>query len=110
MAHMDTGLLHSPLARRTIEALNNGTVDDFMALFTPDATVIDSATYHGHDEIRRWTERENYGVHMHIDVVRELNDDGTELEINARSQGGYSGPGTFTFTIQGDKIERLVIG
>ena len=46
---------------------------------------------------------------MHINVVREKNPDGTTVEVNVISTGGYSGPGTFFFTIQGGLIERLVI-
>jgi hypothetical protein len=59
--------------------------------------------------IRAWAERETFGVRMHINVVREKNPDGTTVEVNVISTGGYSGPGTFFFTIQGGLIERLVI-
>jgi hypothetical protein len=48
-------------------------------------------------------------VHMHIEVLREKDKEGTVVEMNATSRGGYSGPGTFSFTIRGDLIERLVI-
>jgi hypothetical protein len=33
---------------------------------------------------------------MHIDVVQEKNTEGTVVEVNATSTGGYSGPGTFS--------------
>jgi len=101
--------LHSPLVRRSIEAVNEERLDDFMALFAHNATVVDVSTYHGLDEIRAWAQRENFGVHMHIEV-QEQDAEGTTLEISARSQGGYSGPGTFSFTIREGLIERLVIG
>lgn len=106
---MDVASLHSPVVRRTIETINEGRLDDFMALFARDATVVDGATYHGYEAIRTWAQRETYGVQMHIDVVREENAEGTAIEVNTTSRGGYSGPGTFFFTIRGGLIERLVI-
>jgi SnoaL-like domain len=106
---MNVASLHSPLARRVIEAINEGRLDDFLALFVADATVVDGATYHGYEAIREWAQRETFGVKMHIDVVRERNAEGTAVEVTATSSGGYSGPGTFTFTMRGDLIERLVI-
>src|SRR5689334_6278812 len=95
---MDISSLHSSLVRRAIEALNEERLDDFMALFVHDATVIDGATYHGTKAIRAWMQRENIGVHMRIEVVREKDAEGMVVEINAASRGGYSGPGTFSFT------------
>ena len=40
---MDVASLHSPLVRRTIETINEGRLDEFLALFAPDATVVDGA-------------------------------------------------------------------
>ena len=106
---METSSLHSPIVRRTIETLNAEQLEDFMALFASDATVVDGPAYQGYEAICAWTERENFGVHMHIDVVREKNTQGMIVEIQATSQGGYSGPGTFSFTLEGNLIKRLVI-
>ena len=41
--------------------------------------------------------------------LQEKNSEGTAVEVNATSTGGYSGPGTFFFTIRGGLIERFVI-
>src|SRR5216684_1894394 len=106
---MDVGSLHSPLVRRTIQTINEGRLDEFLALFAPDATVVDGATYPGSEAIRAWAERETLGVRMYIDVVQEKNREGTTVEVNATSTGGYSGPGTFFFTIRRGLIERFVI-
>jgi SnoaL-like domain len=106
---MNTASLHSPIVRQTIEAINEGRLDDFMALFAPDAAVIDGPTYQGHESIRAWAQRETFGVHMRIIVQQEKNADGTIIDMTAKSQGGYSGPGTFSFTIQSHQIKRLVI-
>ncbi len=35
--------------------------------------------------------------------------EGTVVEFDATSKGGYSGPGTFAFTIRGTRITRLEI-
>ena len=106
---MNVSSLRSSIVRQTIKALNAEKLDDFMALFAPDATVVDGPAYSGSEEIRAWTERENFGVHMRIDVVREEDAQGLVIGIQATSQGGYSGPGTFSFTLQDDLIKRLVI-
>ena len=70
---MDVASLHSPLVRRTIQTINEGRLDEFLALFGHFATVVDGATYHGSEAIRTWAERETFGVQMHIDVVQEKN-------------------------------------
>ncbi len=106
---MNVASLHSSLVRRTIETINEGRLDDFLALFARDATVVDGPTYHGSEAIRAWAQRETFEVQMHIDVVQERNAEGTVVEVNAISTGGYSGPGTFFFTIRGSLIERLEI-
>ncbi len=106
---MKDASLHAPLVRRAIETINDGRLEDFLALFARDATVIDGETYQGSDAIRAWAQRETFGVQMHIDVVQEKNAEGTVLEVNATSTGGYSGPGTFYFTLRANLVERLEI-
>jgi len=93
----------------TIESINERRLDDFLALFARDATIVDGPTYRGAEAIRAWAQRETFGVQMHIDVVREKNNEGTEVEVEATSTGGYSGPGTFSFAIRGGRITRLEI-
>lgn len=106
---MDVASLHSPLVRRTIETINEGQLAEFLALFAHDATIVDGTTYHGTEALRTWAERETFGVQMHIDVVQEKNTQGTTLDVNVYSTGGYSGPGTFFFTIRSGLIERFEI-
>ena len=106
---MNTNSLHSSIVRRTIETINEGRLDDFMKLFTPNAAVLDGPTYQGYEAIRAWAQRETFGVKMHVDVVREKDPEGMVVEIQVKSQGGYSGPGTFAFSLREDLIERLVI-
>jgi hypothetical protein len=70
---MNVASLHSPLVRRAIETINEGRLDEFLALFGRSSTVVDGETYHGSEAIRAWAERETFGVQMHIDVVQEKN-------------------------------------
>jgi SnoaL-like domain len=106
---METASLHSPLVRRAIEAINQEKIDDFMALFAPDATLVDVSTYKGLAAIRDWAQRETFSVSVRIQIEGEKNAEGTIVQGQVRSHGGYSGPGTFAFTLRGDAIERLVI-
>jgi hypothetical protein len=106
---MNRASMRSPLVRRAIEAINQGNLDDFMALFAPDATVVDVSTYSGLEAIRAWAQRETFNVQVRFHVVREKNEEGTIVEGNVQSVGGYSGPATFSFTLDGDRIQRLVI-
>lgn len=49
---MDVDSLHSPLVHRVIETINEGRLNDFLALFAFYATVIDGATHQGSEAIR----------------------------------------------------------
>jgi hypothetical protein len=42
-------------------------------------------------------------------VVREKNEEGTFVEGNVQSVGGYCGPAMFSFTLDGNRIHQLVI-
>jgi len=106
---MNEASLRSPLVRCAIEAINQGHLDDFLALFAPDATVVDVSSCSGQEAIRAWARRETFNVQVRFQVVREKNEEGTIVEGNVQSVGGYSGPATFSFTVDGDRIQQLVI-
>ncbi len=106
---MNAETLRSPLIRRAVDAINQGKLDDFMALFAADATVVDGATYIGHQVIRSWAQRETFSTHVHFQVEHEHNAEGAIIAGNVRSHGGYNGPATFSCTLRGDLIERLGI-
>src|SRR5689334_19107689 len=99
---MDTASLRSPLVRRAIEAINQGNLDDFMALFAHDATLVDVSTYVGLQKIRDWAQRETFGVSVRFELEREKDAEGTIVEGHVRSHGGYNGPATFSFFLKGD--------
>lgn len=106
---MDVASLQEPLVRRVFETTNAGDIDAFMALFAPDAVVVDGPTYDGADAIRTWAQRETFGVQMHFEPLREDNAQGTIVAADAQSTGGYTGPATFTFTIANGKIQHWEI-
>ncbi|HUY78259.1 MAG TPA: nuclear transport factor 2 family protein [Ktedonobacterales bacterium] len=106
---MNIASLQAPLVRQSIEAINDGDIDDFMALFTPDAVVVDGPVYDGAAAIRGWAARETFGVHMRLDALRELNADGTTVELQATSTGGYNGVAEFAYSLRDGLIARLEI-
>ncbi|GHO63279.1 hypothetical protein KSC_021710 [Ktedonobacter sp. SOSP1-52] len=106
---METASLRSPLVRRAIEAINQGKLDDFMALFAPDATLVDVSTYTGFQQIRDWAQRETFGVHVRFQPESEKNAEGTIIAGHVQSVGGYNGPGTFAFTLRDGAIQSLDI-
>jgi hypothetical protein len=106
---MPLSSFRSPIVERTITALNQGLLDEFIAQFASDAEVVDVSTYKGHQAISAWVQRENFNVHLHLQIEQEKNPEGTILQGHVRSQGGYNGPTTWTFTLQNGRIQRLVI-
>jgi hypothetical protein len=57
----------------------------------------------------RLSSGKTFNVQVRFHVAREKNEEGTIVEGNVQSVGGYSGPATFSFTLNGDHIQRLVI-
>ena len=106
---MDITSLRSSIVRRTLEAINQGKLDDFMALFAPDASVVDGPTYTGLPEIESWAKRETFGVQLRFHLESEENDEGTIVVGHVHSDGGYNGPATFSFTLHNDSIAQLII-
>ncbi|HET8844689.1 MAG TPA: nuclear transport factor 2 family protein [Ktedonobacteraceae bacterium] len=106
---MPLSTFSSPVVKRAIDALNQGSLAGFMACFTPNAEIVDVSTYKGHQAISAWAQRENFNVHLQMQVEQEKNAEGTVLYGHVHSHGGYNGPATFTFTLHDGLIQRLVI-
>lgn len=106
---MDIASLRTPSVRRTLEAINQGKIEDFLALFTPDATVVDVSTYTGAQEIRNWAQRETFSVHVRFQLEAEQNEEGTIVSGQVHSSGGYNGPAIFSFTLRNNLIKQLTI-
>ena len=99
-----------PAIRQMIEATNSADDDAFLDAFAEDATIDDwGRTFAGRDEIAGWNDRENIGVHSHIEAT-SVERRGEEIVVGVQVTGeGYNGGGAFTFTLAGNRIARMVI-
>jgi ketosteroid isomerase-like protein len=99
-----------PAIRQLFDATNRGDSAAFLDAFATDGVVDDwGRTFTGHAEIAGWNDRENIGVHSHIDVTG-VERDGDAVRVGVAVSGdGYNGGGAFTFTMAGEKIARMVI-
>jgi hypothetical protein len=99
-----------PAIRQMIDATNSADDEAFLDAFAADATIDDwGRTFTGRDEIAGWNDRENIGVHSHIEAT-SVERRGEEIVVGVQVTGdGYNGGGAFTFTLAGDRIARMVI-
>ena len=99
-----------PAIRQMIDATNSADDAAFLDAFAEDATIDDwGRTFTGRDEIAGWNDRENIGVHSHIEAT-SAERRGEEIVVGVQVTGeGYNGGGAFTFTLAGDRIARMVI-
>ena len=99
-----------PAIRQMFDATNSADNEAFLDAFADDAVIDDwGRTFTGRDEIAGWNDRENIGVHSHIDVTG-VERDGDAIRVGVAVTGdGYNGGGAMTFTLSGDRIGRMVI-
>jgi ketosteroid isomerase-like protein len=99
-----------PAIRQMFEATNSGDSEAFLDAFADDAVLEDwGRTFTGRDEISGWNDRENIGVHSHIEVTG-VERDGDEIRVGIEVTGdGYNGGGAMTFVLSDDRIGRMVI-
>jgi hypothetical protein len=96
--------------RRALEATNAGDGAAFVAAFTEDGVVDDwGRTFRGAEEIGRWDAGENTGVHAHFEVQGWSVSGDTATLTLAVSGGGFTGPSTFTFETEGDRVRSMRI-
>jgi ketosteroid isomerase-like protein len=101
-----------PAVRTFVDATNAGDSDAFVAAFTPDAVLDDwGRTFAGHDGIARWNVTDNIGKRSHFEPVsaEETGTPGVWTVVLTVTGDGYNGTGPLTFTLDGDRIARLVI-
>ncbi len=92
------------------EATNADDRDRFLAAFSDDAVLDDwGHVYAGRDAIAGWNETDNMGVSSHIDVTGFEQRDGSYVVSIQVTGNGYNGGGSMTFTLDGDRISRVVI-
>lgn len=99
-----------PAIRQMLDATNNADNEAFLDAFAEDAVIDDwGRTFTGHAEIAGWNDRENIGVHSHIEATG-VERHGEEIRVGIRVTGdGYNGGGAMTFVLSGDRIGRMVI-
>ncbi|KRC64463.1 hypothetical protein ASE12_06570 [Aeromicrobium sp. Root236] len=91
-------------------ATNTNDRDRFLAAFADDAVLDDwGHVYAGKDAIAGWNETDNMGVSSHIDVLDVNQRDGSYVVSIQVTGDGYNGGGSMTFTLDGDRISRVVI-
>ena len=99
-----------PAIRQMLDATNRGDDVAFLDAFADDAVIDDwGRTFTGRDEIAGWNDRENIGVHSHIEATG-VERRGDEIVVGVQvSVEGYNGGGAMTFTLAGGRIARMVI-
>jgi|GEM_PF-1461727 len=104
--------LQSPIVRRFIETVNEDLLPDLLALFAPDAIVIDGPPvyppHQGHEAIARWAQQETFDLGIRIQDAQEKDAAGHVIEIKAIGHDGFIWHGTLHFSLRHDLIERLV--
>ena len=101
--------LPAPVSR-VIEATNAGDSTAFVEAFTEDGFVDDwGRMFTGPEEIGRWNEAENIGVHARFAVQEVTVDADTVIARLAVTGGGFNGPSTLTFELAGDRVRSMRI-
>ena len=105
-----------PAIAAYVKASNDADGPAFLATFTDDALVNDiQREFWGGVAIGKWAEREIFGAHVTMEVMR-ANDHYGDVIVNAKLDGTYDKTGlpdplilTFYFTVREDKITMLII-
>lgn len=95
-------------------ATNINDPEMFLSIFDDNAVVIDAGKqYHGKTDIKEWSSREYFGVHLSLEIVNVVQD-AKEIVVTAKCDGDYDKDGLpnplyldFHFMVEGDKITRL---
>ena len=105
-----------PVIAAYVKASNEADSNAFLGVFTEDALVNDiQREFWGGVAIGKWAEREIFGAHVTMEVMRAIDHYG-EVIVNAKLDGTYDKTGlpdplilTFYFTVREDKITMLII-
>jgi hypothetical protein len=114
----ETDITHRlpPVIAAYVKASNEADSNAFLGVFTDDALVNDiQREFWGGVAIGKWAEREIFGAHVTMEVVRAVDHYG-DVIITARLDGTYDKTGlpdplilTFYFTVREGKITMLII-
>jgi ketosteroid isomerase-like protein len=116
MPETDTTRRLPPAIAAYVKASNEADSNAFLGVFTDDALVNDiQREFSGKAAIGKWAEREIFGAHVTMEVMRAIDHYGNVI-VTARLDGTYDKTGlpdplilTFYFTIRDGKITMLII-
>jgi hypothetical protein len=96
--------------QRFIDTTNLADSDAFVAVFTDDAYLEDwGRGFHGHDGARSWDASDNIGKRSHFELV-DAEQHGDDWIVTVTVTGdGYNGTSPIRFTVDGDRISRMLI-
>ncbi|HTJ39611.1 MAG TPA: nuclear transport factor 2 family protein [Dactylosporangium sp.] len=95
-----------------VSATNAGDSARFVAAFTEDAYLNDwGREFHGHAGVASWDRTDNIGKRTHFQLHGVTPGAGPgefDADITVRGDG-FNGRSTLAFTVEGDRVARLVI-
>lgn len=96
--------------QRFIDATNTADSEAFLSSFTEDAYLEDwGRTFYGRAGARSWNRTDNIGKQTRFEVV-EVHREGGEWVVTVTVTGnGFNGTSPIRFTVDGDRISRMVI-
>ena len=101
-----------PLIRRYYDAEERGDIEHLVALFAPDAVVVDEGgTWRGPDAVRAWRERATAAYTWKTELLH-AEAEGDTTVVNVRIDGDFPGGSAELrqrFTVEDDRIRRLEI-
>jgi ketosteroid isomerase-like protein len=99
-----------PAVQRLLDATNTEDTEAFLAAFTEDGVVDDwGRRFVGREAIAQWSAGENIGVHARFEVTG-VRTEGTGQAVDVQvSGGGFTGPSTFVFEVDGGRVRSMVI-
>ncbi len=99
--------------RRFVDSTNADDADAVVALFTPDAHLVDGArSFDGREGVADWDRTDNTGKRSRFELLGAKPGE-TEVDVVATvvvSGEGFNGTSDLAFTLRGDEIARLVVG
>jgi ketosteroid isomerase-like protein len=104
--------------RRGVEAYNGGDVDVILEIFAPDVEIhavpelINSGTYHGHDEFLTWLagwEEAWEEFTIEVEAIDPVGDDHVVVEVLQRARGAGSGAAVEMRLVQLYEIREGVV-
>jgi hypothetical protein len=102
--------LEAPI-QRMIDATNRGDTEAFLDCFTEDAHLVDwGREFRGQSGVASWNQTDNIGKQAHFEALAQREDGDDYVVTMVVTGGGYNGTGDIVFTLDGERISRMIIG